>query len=97
MSITIAEHVFEGPYASTRELMNDPGIFAVIVASGDKGSLIDVGESNNVGECIETHPDKPRWNQFSTEGILCFAVLYTPASSPSERRSLEKKIRGKYS
>ncbi|MBU0984486.1 MAG: hypothetical protein KKA42_11485 [candidate division Zixibacteria bacterium] len=97
MSITIADHVFEGPYTSTKELMNDPGVFAVIVANGDKGALIDVGESSNVGECVENHPDKSRWHQFSTEGKLCFAVLYIPASSPSERHTIEQQIRSQYS
>jgi hypothetical protein len=77
--------------------VNDPGIFAVIVASGDRGSLIDLGESENVGECVERHPNKSRWKEFSSEGKLCYVVLYTPVLSQDERRSLEQEIRRQYS
>ena len=97
MSITIGGHVFEGPYTRTEDLLNDPGIFAVIVADGEKGSLIDLGESNNVGKCVASHPDKPRWNQFSSEGKICYAVLYTPVFSQSERHAVEQEIRSQYS
>jgi hypothetical protein len=97
MSITIANHVFEGPYRSTRDLTNDPGIFAVIAAKGDRGSLIDVGESDEIGTCVQSHPNKNRWEQFSPEQIISYAVLYTPSLGQPERRAIEQEIRKQYS
>ena len=96
MSMTIGNHVFDGPYTTTEDLMNDPGVFAVIVAKGNIGSLIDVGESNNVGECVENHRSKVRWNKFASAGTLCFAVLYTPGFDQAERSSIEQDIRAQY-
>jgi hypothetical protein len=96
MSITIGEHVFDGPYTTTKDLMNDPGVFAVIVAEGDRGILIDVGESNNVGECIEANKNKARWDTLASNGRLCFAVLYTPSFDQTERSSIEQGIRDQY-
>lgn len=96
MSIKIGEHVFDGPFTTTKDLMNDPGVFAVIVAKNDKGTLIDVGESNNVGECIESHKSRARWDKFAATGKLCFAVLYTPSFDQAERSSIEQEIRSQY-
>lgn len=76
--------------------MNDPGVFAVIVAKDERGTLIDVGESNNVRECVESHKSKTRWNKFAYTGTLCFAVLYTPGFGQAERASIEQDIRSRY-
>jgi hypothetical protein len=97
MPITIGKHVFDGPYKTTKELTKDPGIFAVVVAKGEIGSLIEIGESNNVVECVENHPDRSRWHRFSSGGVLCYAVLYTPILSQAERHSIEQEIREFYS
>jgi hypothetical protein len=97
MSITIGKHVFEGPYRSTQDLTNDPGIFAVIAAQGERGSLIDVGESSEIGTCVQSHPNKNRWDQFSSEQRIYYAVLYTPSLDQPERRSIEHEIRKQYS
>ncbi len=96
MSISIGEQVFEGPFVNAQELKNDPGVFAVIVAKGDKGSLIDIGESNSVGECVACHPDQARWQAFSSEGQICYAVLFTPELDEQERKSIELDIRRKF-
>ena len=96
MSITIGDHVFDGPYTTTKDLMNDPGVFAVIVAKDERGTLIDVGESNNIRECVKTHKSSTRWNRFASTGRLCFAVLYTPLFDQAERSSIEQEIRAQY-
>ncbi|MDF1543824.1 MAG: hypothetical protein P1R58_01835 [bacterium] len=96
MSITIGKHKFDGPYTITKDIMNDPGIFAVIVANGDRGALIDVGESNNIRECVEIHGSNTRWKKFASTGTLCFAVLYTPSYDQVERNSIEQDIRSLY-
>jgi hypothetical protein len=96
MSIKIGGHVFDGPFTTTKDLMNDPGVFAVIVAKDDRGTLIDVGESNNVGECIETHKSRTKWSEFASTGKLCFAVLYTPSFDEAERSSIEQEIRSHF-
>ena len=97
MSITIGDQVFDGPFQSAEELDDDAGVFAVIIANGDRGTLIDVGETESVGTGILNHPDKSRWQAFTSEGTLCYAVLYTPTFSPEERKSIEQNIRNEYS
>ena len=97
MSIIIGEHVFDGPFQSTQELANDPGVFAVIVANGDSGTLIDVGESSGICDRVLSHPDRPKWQTFSSAGTICYAVLYTPTLNQIERKTIEKSIRTQYS
>jgi hypothetical protein len=96
MSIKISDYVFDGPYTSTKDLMNDPGVFAVIVAREKKGTLIDIGESNNIKESVESHENKPRWEKIASFGTLCFATLYTPHHNRTERSSIEQNIRNQY-
>lgn len=96
MSITIGNHVFDGPFAVTKELMNDPGVFAVIVAKNNRGTLIDVGESNNIRESVETNKSSARGNKFASSGNLCFAAMYTPSFDKAERASIEQDIRAQY-
>ncbi|MEA1980697.1 MAG: hypothetical protein U9N54_06965 [candidate division Zixibacteria bacterium] len=96
MSITINEHVFDGPYTTTKDLMDDPGVFAVIIAKEEKGTLIDVGESNNIRKGIESHKNRVKWDRFTSAGTLCFAALYTPDFNQTERASIEQDIRAQY-
>lgn len=96
MSIKIGDHIFDGPLTDTRELMNDPGVFAVIVAKQDRGSLIDVGESSDVRRGVESHESRSRWSEVATVGTLCYAVMYTPELGPAERSEIEQSIRAQY-
>ena len=96
MSIKIGDHVFDGPFTITKDLLNDPGVFAVIVAKDKRGALIDVGESNKIRECVESHQNKIGWNKSASSGTLCFAVLYTPQSSQAERISIEQNLRTQF-
>lgn len=93
MSIRIGEHVFDGPYITSKDLLSNAGVFAVIVVSEGRGALIDVGESENVRECVENHRNRARWSEVTSAGKLCFATLYTPDFSQAERHSIEQGIR----
>lgn len=96
MSIRIGEHVFDGPYITSKDLLSNAGVFAVIVVSEGKGALIDVSESDNVRECVENHPNRARWSNYTSAGKLCFAALYTPDVSQADRHSIEQGIRQHY-
>lgn len=93
MSIKLGEHVFDGPFTSTKDLNCESGIFGVIIANQESGSLIDLGETDNIRKCIENHMNKPKWNGLTSEGTICYAVLYTPEFNKQERSHIEQEIR----
>jgi hypothetical protein len=76
--------------------MNNPGVFAVIVAKDEKGILIDIGEASDVRVQVENHRSQGRWNKLASAGTLCFAALYTPGLDQADRSSIEQGIRSQY-
>ena len=97
MAIEIRGRTFEGPYTQTGYLRRQGGIYVILDKRSDgKWWVIDVGESTDVQTRVEGHDRAPCW-AFNQRGTLGVAVLYTPAWSEAQRRSLESEIRDAYS
>lgn len=91
--MTIKNYNFDGPYTSTNELMNIPGVYVILSRLGSDYSPIDVGESEDIKSRIEKHDRKDCWNRNSL-GSVSVAVYYTSHLAEVKRREIESEIRG---
>lgn len=91
--MTIQNYNFDGPYTSTNELKNIPGVYVILSQLGSDYSPIDVGESEYIKSRIENHDRKDCWNRNSL-GSLCVSVHYTSHLTEVKRREIESEIRG---
>lgn len=49
MSVSILDHPFEGPFADTFSLKNQPGVYVILGNNGgDNWTVVDVGESGDL-------------------------------------------------
>ena len=95
MSIKIGNYKFEGPYTSTASLEDKSGIYAILCHSGEKYSLVDVGESATVKSRVEGHDRKDCWKK-NCSSTLEVAVLYTPNKQQPGRMAIEQELRDEY-
>lgn len=78
MSITILKCKFEGPFESTDEFEDKPGIYAILGKKEYKHYLVDVGESAKVKTRVENHDRKDCWKKNAKEiTSLQFTILPT--------------------
>jgi hypothetical protein len=96
MPIKLGKFDFQGPFASTRILRNDPGVFAVVCMWKGTTILLDAGEAEDIRRCLENHDRKEEWRDAAQEKIMGYAVLYTPDSEVKRRHRIEKEIRNRY-
>ena len=90
MSINIEGYEFEGPFNSTDNLKNFSGVY-IIHYKNNEGKYIrlDVGESENVKDRIETHDRKNCWSR-NANGDITVSAYYC---NENERMRIEKIIR----
>ena len=89
----IEGYEFEGWYSSTDELKSQSGVYVVISMGSERFKILDVGESSDVKDRIETHDKKGCWEKHSDSGKIQFGVLYTPDMDRDNREKIEAKIR----
>jgi hypothetical protein len=95
MAIQIEDYTFEGPYARVEELKERPGVYAVLcLMNNQKHFLVDVSESDNVRQSIETHDRKECWLE-NCKGNILVAVLYTKEMDQRGRKDIENFIRSR--
>jgi hypothetical protein len=89
-------YTFEGPYTNTDSLAESSGIYLILCKNGiNNFDPIDVGESHNLKNRVETHDRSSCWsNNCNTQ--LFVAVLYTPHKQQPGRKEIEQDIRCNY-
>ena len=95
MAITVGNYSFEGPYTSTENLQDKPGVYAIHCCIDSNYYLIDVGESTTVKSRIENHDRKDCWTR-NCNGTLTVSVLYTPNIQQAGRKEIEQELRKQY-
>ena len=95
MSVKIGSYLFEGSYMAPGDLRNKPGIFLVTEYLKGRHTILDVGESEEVRQAIETHSRRECWLKNSVKYELRVSVLYTPDLTAAQRAVLEKEFRTK--
>jgi hypothetical protein len=96
MSITLAGYSFEGPYSQESSLRNAAGVYAILDERADSYYVLDVGESGEVKDRVESHDRRQCWKRYA-QGPIRYAVHYTPSVSAAGRREIERAVRRKYS
>jgi len=95
MDIEIGDYTFNGPYRSTDSIEDKSGVYAVICIVGNKGYLLDVGESAQVKTRLDTHDRRDCWEK-NCPGALTYSVKYTPNLKQEARQEIEQKIRDQF-
>ena len=68
------------------------GVYVIWCKDGDKWTVLDVGESDNVRDRVSDHDRADCWEQNCT-GTIYYAATYTPDLNEDERRVIEQEIR----
>lgn len=96
MSIKIGDYIFEGPYTNTDNIENKSGVYAILNNTKDKTyKVIDIGESKEVKDRLDSHDRKECWDKNCTPTIY-YAVYYTENKQKKGRTEVEQELRGLY-
>jgi len=85
-------YYFDGAFSSTTKLEARAGVYIVWCKSGEQWICLDVGESHNVQERVQTHDRAEDWARHC-HGTLYYAVHYTPGIQQSARMQIEQRLR----
>ncbi len=88
MTILLGRYEFDGPYKTTSDLNEMPGLYVVLHCADDEYELIHVAESHNIKESIEFTSRSER----ASGSSVMIAALYTPHSKARERRIMVEEI-----
>ena len=83
---------FEGPFRDPNSFESRSGVYVIWFLCGETWTVLDVGESEDVKNCVINHSRKPCWVQHNA-GILCYTVTYTPNLDQAGRFGIELRIR----
>ena len=94
MSINIGDYNFEGPFASTSNLRNESGVYAILgrASVDDDWNVVDIGKSEDVKDRVEDHDRKDCWEEQGYT-ILNYAACYC---NVIVRGLIESSLRQKY-
>ncbi|MFW5856088.1 MAG: hypothetical protein ACOCVB_02315 [Bacillota bacterium] len=95
MSIKLADYKFQGPYTSTAELKDRPGIYAIHCNYKNQYTLIDIGESAQVKSRVDNHERMKCWLK-NCQGIITVSVYYTKHWTQEGRFQFQQKLRKLY-
>jgi len=71
MAIRIGAYSFDGPYASTAQLVDRAGVHVILTLSwANQYQVVDVGESATVRSRIENHDRKSCWKSNVNRVVL---------------------------
>ena len=99
VNVTIGGHPFACyPLASTG-FINIAAVYVVLcVAQGGSWTVLDVGQSGELGERIENHSRRDSWFRHCPTGNIWVCVHPTPTNqfSKEQRLALERSLRQRY-
>lgn len=96
MTVELGGYYFTGPFLSTSSLEDRAGVYAILDRHSDNNYyVLDIGESAKVKTRIENHDRFNSWIRLR-EGVLMFAVYYTPNIPQLGRIEIEGTLRRKF-
>ncbi len=90
MSILIGALEFEGPFLDFDSLSDEPGIYAVLCEIQGEFELVELGDSEQVRECLIHHPERDSWHDNCP--ALAVAVHYTADITTNERHEIRENL-----
>lgn len=93
MAIQIGNYNFDGPHGHTSAIHARSGVYAILGKNaGTQWVVVDVGESENVRDRIDSHDRRPCWQRRGHQELAA-AVLYVPEQ---QRMNIERELRIHY-
>lgn len=93
MSFEYFGYTFEGAWADPSNLEPRPGVFVVWCKSGDKWTVICVGESEDVKNRVVHHGEIDDWKgHCAPNGQLYYGVTYTLSLPQAGRQEIKQRI-----
>ncbi len=85
MTVHIGSRDFEGPYESTAQLKDQPGVWAIISLFHGRASIVDMGQAEMIKTAVEdAHREHVPESYKDNEGKLVYAACYVPVAEKIE-------------
>jgi len=85
-------HWIRGVWADPAKLEPRSGVYVIWCKSGAVGSVLDIGESQDVRERVLDHDLRDCWNR-NCSGTVHYSAIYTPDLHQPGRKEIEQHIR----
>lgn len=94
MSIQIGNYQAQGPFGNEASLYARSGVYVILGRShqSDRWKVVDVGESENIQNRVQTHDRAPCWRG-QGHGQLAVAAIYADTRN---RMLIERELRGQF-
>ncbi len=89
MTVLIGSWEFEGPFTQAKEILHEPGIYAILSCTESEYELLEIDESESVRATLERHD---RFSIGKTEGSLAAAVYYCADLTAALREGLIEEV-----
>ena len=98
-NVTIGGYPFVCVPLASAEFKNIAAIYVILcVTQGGKWSVLDVGETGELGDRIDSHDRKVCWENNCPGQNIWVCVYHMPSNenTPADRREIERHIRDTY-
>ncbi len=95
-TIEIGGYIANGPF-NIDQVAEGSGVYIILCdnPNKDKFEIIDIGESEDVYSRLKTHDRKDCWTE-NCSHTLKVAVIRNNVATETNRRAIEKDLRGQY-
>jgi hypothetical protein len=92
MSFQRWSYDFDGAYTSSDQLRPIAGVYVVWCRVGDRWTVLDVGETDDVRGRLNNHERAGCWRR-NCNGVIYYSATYTGTLNEEGRRNIEREIR----
>jgi len=99
VNLTIGSYPFQCYRLADAAFINIAGVYVIIgVAEDGKWTVLDVGQSGELGERIQGHPRSESWHRNWPNGNIWVCVYPTPTNqfTKDQRTTIERSLRDSY-
>jgi hypothetical protein len=91
MTVLIGSWEFEGPFTQAKEILHEPGIYAILTCTDSEYELLEIDESESVRATLERHDRFPLGKPESATNVAA-AVYYCADLTTALREGLIEEV-----
>lgn len=91
MTVLIGSWEFEGPFTQAKEILHEPGIYAILSCTESEYELLEIDESESVRATLERHSSFSLGKN-ECESSLAAAVYYCADLTSALREGLIEEV-----
>jgi len=91
MTVMIGSWEFEGPFTKAKDILHEPGIFAVLSCTNNEYELLEINESESVRATLEKHDRFPIGRPDCASNVAA-AVYYCADLTTALREGLIEEV-----